>query len=107
MVVKSFSGRTVAEALSKVRAHLGDGALIIETRPLKEPGLFGRAVGYEVVAGVDEREVEDSVPLMTASGAMFTAAHAPAPAPVRLRPAVRRSISRRGHGTLRGARPAA
>ena len=82
MVVKSFSGRTVAEALSKVRAHLGDGALIIETRPLKEPGLFGRAVGYEVVAGVDEREVEDSVPLMTASGAMFTAAHAPAPAPV-------------------------
>lgn len=58
MLVRTYSGRTVQEALSKVRAHLGDGALIIETRPVKEPGLFGRAVGYEVVAASDDSDDE-------------------------------------------------
>lgn len=55
MIVKSFSGRTLAEAMEKVKNALGDSALIIETRTLKEPGLGGKRVGYEVVAGADQK----------------------------------------------------
>lgn len=53
MIVRSYSGRTVAEALEKVRNDLGPKALIIETRACKQPGLFGRQTGYEVVAAGD------------------------------------------------------
>ncbi len=53
MKVKSFSGRTVAEALAQVREHLGEDALIIETRALRERGAFGRRIGYEVIAAHD------------------------------------------------------
>ncbi|TVR12169.1 MAG: flagellar biosynthesis protein FlhF [Planctomycetota bacterium] len=53
MIVRSYTGRTVAEALEKVRNDLGSQALIIETRTCKEPGLFGRQCGYEVVAAGD------------------------------------------------------
>jgi flagellar biosynthesis protein FlhF len=56
MLVKSFSGRTIPEALAKVRADLGEAALIIETRTIKEPGLLGSRVGYEVVAARDDVE---------------------------------------------------
>lgn len=54
MIVRSYTGRTVAEALSKVKNDLGDAALIIETRPVKTPGLFGVKAGYEVVAARDD-----------------------------------------------------
>jgi flagellar biosynthesis protein FlhF len=53
MIVRSYTGRTVPEALAKVRNDLGDGALIIETRAISEPGLLGRRSGYEVVAAGD------------------------------------------------------
>jgi flagellar biosynthesis protein FlhF len=45
----------VAEALAKVRNDFGDQALIIETRAVREPGLFGRKVGYEIVAASDAK----------------------------------------------------
>jgi flagellar biosynthesis protein FlhF len=54
MIVKAFTGRTVNEALAKVRAELGEKALIIETRPWKEPGLLSPRAGYEVVAAADD-----------------------------------------------------
>jgi flagellar biosynthesis protein FlhF len=54
MIVRSYTGRTVPEALEKVKNDLGDGALIIETRAIREPGLLGRKSGYEVVAAVDD-----------------------------------------------------
>ncbi|MCK6489928.1 MAG: flagellar biosynthesis protein FlhF [Planctomycetes bacterium] len=54
MIVRSYSGRSVAEALAKVRADLGEGALIIETRTVREPGLLGARTGYEVVAARDD-----------------------------------------------------
>ncbi len=57
MIVRSYTGRTVPEALAKVRNDLGDQALIIETRSVKEPGLLGRKCGYEVVAARDDSEV--------------------------------------------------
>ncbi len=54
MIVRSYTGRTVPEALEKVKNDLGDNALIIETRTIKEPGLLGRRSGYEVVAASDD-----------------------------------------------------
>ena len=56
MIVKSYSGRTVNEALEKVRQDLGKDALIIETRPKKGPGLLGGKVGYEVVAATEDND---------------------------------------------------
>lgn len=53
MIVRSFTGRNVSEALEKVRRDFGEHALIIETRSVKEPGLLGRKVGVEVVAASD------------------------------------------------------
>jgi len=53
MIVRSYTGRSVPEALEKVKNDLGDGALIIETRAIREPGLLGRKSGYEVVAAID------------------------------------------------------
>jgi len=53
MIVRSYTGRSVQEALDKVRADLGANALIVETRPWHEPGLLGRKCGYEVVAAGD------------------------------------------------------
>jgi flagellar biosynthesis protein FlhF len=81
MLVRTYSGRTVAEALAKVRAHLGDAALIIETRPVKEPGLFGRAVGYEVVAASDEADDEPRRQTTAAGVTLAPLGAEPEPAP--------------------------
>lgn len=56
MIVRSYTGRTVAEALAKVKTDFGEQALIIETRAVREAGLFGKRVGYEVVAATDAKE---------------------------------------------------
>lgn len=53
MIIRSYTGRSVPEALEKVRTDLGHAALIIETRTVREPGLLGRKSGYEVVAAID------------------------------------------------------
>ena len=45
MILRSYSGRTIAEALAKVKTDLGDRALIIETRSVRGPGLAGGTVG--------------------------------------------------------------
>lgn len=60
MIVRSYSGRTVPEALEKVREDLGESALIIETRPLRESGLLGRRCGFEVVAASDPLAADTS-----------------------------------------------
>lgn len=70
MIVRSYTGRTVPEALEKVKNDLGDGALIIETRALREPGLLGRKSGYEVVAAVDDapsKATRPAIPAVTTS----------------------------------------
>jgi flagellar biosynthesis protein FlhF len=54
MIVRSYTGRTVPEALTKVRNDLGDNALIIETRIVRESNLLRRRTGYEVVAAHDD-----------------------------------------------------
>lgn len=53
MIVRSYSGSTMDAALEKVRGDLGKDALIIETRAVREPGLLGKRIGYEVVAAGD------------------------------------------------------
>jgi flagellar biosynthesis protein FlhF len=72
MIVRSYTGRTVPEALEKVKNDLGDGALIIETRALREPGLLGRKSGYEVVAAVDDapsKATRPAIPAITTPAA--------------------------------------
>lgn len=81
MIVRSYTGRTLAEALLKVKRDLGEAALIIETRPVKTPGLFGGSCGYEVVAAKDDEQAPASRrPLESA----LRAPAAPAAAPVAL-----------------------
>ena len=68
MIVRSYSGRTMAEALAKVRGDLGEHALIIETRTVREAGLLGRAAGIEVVAARDDAVVDQvSAPVNSAA----------------------------------------
>jgi len=56
MIVKTFRAPTMEEALAKVKATLGDSALIIETRKVAPRGLFGffRKPLVEVVVGIDD-----------------------------------------------------
>jgi len=53
MIIRCYSGRTVAEALTKVKNDLGERALIIETRSVKGSGLLAGTVGYEIVAALE------------------------------------------------------
>ena len=62
MIVRSYTGRTMGEALEKVRTDLGDNALIIETRSLRTPGLLGSRSGYEVVASSAPDDVPAPAP---------------------------------------------
>ncbi len=59
MLIRSYTGRSMQEALEKVRQQLGEQALIIETRSIKEPGLLGKKTGYEVIAAIDSAEQRD------------------------------------------------
>ncbi len=65
MIVRTYTGRTVNEALVKVRSELGERALIIETRPWKEPGLLSPRMGYEVVAAADDAEPQATTKIAT------------------------------------------
>jgi len=59
MVIKTFRGQTMEEALAKVKATLGPSALIIETRTVSPQGPLGflRKPLVEVVVGVEEAPV--------------------------------------------------
>lgn len=76
MIVRTYTGRTVNEALLKVRAELGERALIIETRPWKEAGLLGTRAGYEVVAASDD---DQPAPTPKSQAAALLRAAEPAP----------------------------
>jgi len=56
MRIKSFKGRTTAEALHQVRTQMGDRALILQSRTLRDRGLLGRLkkTGVEIVAAMDD-----------------------------------------------------
>ncbi|MFW5699080.1 MAG: flagellar biosynthesis protein FlhF [Planctomycetota bacterium] len=58
MIVRSYTGRTMGEALEKVRSDLGERALIVETRSIRDPGLLSRRTGFEVVAASERARAE-------------------------------------------------
>jgi flagellar biosynthesis protein FlhF len=74
MRVKKFEGATMRDAIAKVKAELGDQAVIIATRQVRR-GLLGSAV--EISAAVD---TDDDAPAPTLSGPT-TGGPVPAPAP--------------------------
>src|SRR5215467_6260663 len=55
MRVKKFEGATMRDAIAKVKAELGDQAVIISTRQVRR-GLLGSAV--EISAAIDNEEAE-------------------------------------------------
>ena len=56
MHIKSFKGRTAAEALAQVKADMGPQAMVLQTRPLRDRGLLGlfAKTGVEIVAAFDD-----------------------------------------------------
>ncbi len=95
MIVRTFTGRTVNEALTKVRAELGDRALIIESRPWKEPGLLSPRMGYEIVAACDD----EPTPVKTQAAGLKPVA--PGPDLAAELAAIRREMARLAAGVPR------
>ncbi len=56
MIVKTFRAPTIEEALAKVKATIGDSALIIDTRKVRPAGPLGflRKHVVEIVVGIDD-----------------------------------------------------
>ncbi|MCX5742151.1 MAG: hypothetical protein NT062_06615 [Proteobacteria bacterium] len=75
MKIMKFEGATMREALSKVKAELGDDAVIVSTRQIRR-GLLG-ATGCEISAAIDD-EADAAPPPSLRSR---YAASAPAPTP--------------------------
>ncbi|MFW6161760.1 MAG: flagellar biosynthesis protein FlhF [Planctomycetota bacterium] len=74
MIVKTFRAPTIAEALAKVKATVGDSALIIDTRRVRPYGALGflRKRVHEIVVGIEDEpgtEPDSSPPAATARGA--------------------------------------
>ncbi len=53
MAIKTFTGETMQEAMNRVKAELGDDALIISSKEIKKKTLSSKGL-YEVVAQVDD-----------------------------------------------------
>jgi flagellar biosynthesis protein FlhF len=57
MKIKTFYTKTMAEALSQVKSHLGPEALLLSTKEVpRRSGAWGSSSGFEVVAAVDHPE---------------------------------------------------
>ena len=56
MIIKAFRGKSIEEALARVKAALGPSALIVETRKVTPRGPFGffRKPVVEVVVGIED-----------------------------------------------------
>lgn len=114
MRVLKFEGATMRDAIAKVKAELGDQAVIISTRQLKR-GLLG-GTAFEISAAVDDDDAVPSTPAFTAIPRREPPREAPREPkqpdvselinPLRsemrsLRALVRASDSNRGNGDLR------
>lgn len=75
MRILKFEGASMREALAKVKAELGDQAVVVSTRQIKK-GLLGTA--FEIAAAIEDDPVDRRPPAFVAS-----APPPPAPAPVR------------------------
>jgi flagellar biosynthesis protein FlhF len=57
MRIKTFHTETMAEALQEIKASLGPDALLLSTKETKRrSGVWGKSVGFEVVAACDHLE---------------------------------------------------
>ncbi len=64
MRVLKFEGATMRDAIAKVKAELGDQAVIISTRQLKR-GLLG-GTAFEISAAIDDDDAPQATPAFTA-----------------------------------------
>nr|HEX4316683.1 hypothetical protein [Kofleriaceae bacterium] len=58
MKILKFEGATMRDAIAKVKAELGDQAVIVATRPIRR-GLLG--TGYEISAAIDHDDDDDAI----------------------------------------------
>jgi len=60
MKIKRYIGNTTQEAMYKLRRELGPDTVILHTRKIKKPGIFGffKKPLIEVVAALEENENE-------------------------------------------------
>lgn len=77
MKIMKFEGATMRDALAKVKAELGDDAVIVSTRQIRR-GLLGSAV--EISAAMDEEPTPPPQPTTPRRGYAAQAATAQAPA---------------------------
>lgn len=65
MRVKRFVGDNVAEAMGKVKRELGSDAVILQTRQLKEGGVFGffAKMKVEITAAVEDKSSKKDLPV--------------------------------------------
>ena len=87
MRVLKFEGATMRDAIAKVKAELGDQAVIISTRQVRR-GLLGSAI--EISAAVD---TDDAEPEPTLSGPTTGGPLAPLPPPPRNEPDLEKLIA--------------
>ncbi len=85
MKILKFEGATMREALARVKAELGDQAVVVATRQIKK-GLLGSA--YEISAAIETDDAPAPPPPLPRPGAFRAATQPPvvAPAPVERRP---------------------
>jgi flagellar biosynthesis protein FlhF len=76
MKIVKFEGGTMREALAKVKAELGDQAVIVSTRQIRR-GLLGTAC--EIAAAIDTADDDDPPPMPRFHAAPPTPPPAPAP----------------------------
>lgn len=80
MKITKFEGATMREALSKVKAELGDQAVVVSTRQIRR-GLLGTA--YEIAAAIDDDDLDDGPRPRHGGGPVGPTTPAPVPAALR------------------------
>ena len=58
MIIRSFKARTIDEAKTMIRSSLGPGALIVQSRPIRQGGIFG-LMGTDAVEVVAASDTDD------------------------------------------------
>lgn len=63
MKIRRYIGSTTQEAMGKLRKELGSNAIILHTRKIKKPGVFGmfKKSLIEIVAAIDEEKKSEKI----------------------------------------------
>ncbi len=70
MKIRRYIGNTTQEAMGKLRKELGSDAIILHTRKIKKPGVFGMLQKslIEIVAAVDEEKKIENTKIQPKNG---------------------------------------